>query len=79
MSSEITYRLLRKCSLTLVAADINEGVTEFETQFIEQLERRIIAYICVKQTRRRNASRNPLNKIRSKTARIRNRGDMPGD
>ncbi|QNK42530.1 [FeFe] hydrogenase H-cluster maturation GTPase HydF [Caproicibacter fermentans] len=44
---ERTYEVLRKCNLAIVAADIHEGITEFDTEFIEQLERRKIPCICV--------------------------------
>lgn len=44
---ERAYEVLRKCNLALVVADINNGITKFEAEFIEQLERRKIPCICV--------------------------------
>ncbi|NCB53143.1 MAG: [FeFe] hydrogenase H-cluster maturation GTPase HydF [Clostridia bacterium] len=44
---ERTYEVLRKCNLALVVVDINNGITEFEAEFIEQLERRKIPSICI--------------------------------
>ncbi|NLE27397.1 MAG: [FeFe] hydrogenase H-cluster maturation GTPase HydF, partial [Clostridiaceae bacterium] len=44
---EKTYEVLRKCNLALVVADVEAGITAFETEFIEQLMRRKIPCICV--------------------------------
>ena len=44
---EKTYEVLRKCNLALVVADVEAGITAFETEFIEQLMRRKIPCIYV--------------------------------
>lgn len=44
---EKTYEVLRKCNLALVVADVRTCVTELETEFIDQLQRRNIPCICV--------------------------------
>lgn len=44
---ERTCEVLRKCNLALVVVDINNGITEFEAEFIEQLDRRKIPSICI--------------------------------
>ncbi|HHV65950.1 MAG TPA: [FeFe] hydrogenase H-cluster maturation GTPase HydF [Peptococcaceae bacterium] len=44
---EKTYEVLRKCNLALVVADMERGITGFETDFIEELKRRKIPCICV--------------------------------
>ncbi|MDD4715289.1 MAG: [FeFe] hydrogenase H-cluster maturation GTPase HydF [Oscillospiraceae bacterium] len=44
---EKTYEVLRKCNLAIIVADVKEGITSFETDFIDQLIRRKIPCICV--------------------------------
>ncbi|MEN3005426.1 [FeFe] hydrogenase H-cluster maturation GTPase HydF [Dehalobacterium formicoaceticum] len=44
---EKTYEVLRKCNLALVVVDVEFGITTFETEFIEQLQRRKIPCISV--------------------------------
>ena len=44
---EKTYEVLRKCNLALVVIDVEFGITAFETEFIEQLQRRKIPCIGV--------------------------------
>lgn len=44
---EKTYEVLRKCSLALVVADVEAGLTNLETEFIGQLKRRKIPAVCV--------------------------------
>jgi [FeFe] hydrogenase H-cluster maturation GTPase HydF len=44
---EKTYEVLRKCNLALVVVDVESGITTFEAEFIEQLQRRKIPCISV--------------------------------
>jgi [FeFe] hydrogenase H-cluster maturation GTPase HydF len=44
---EKTYEVLRKVNLAIVVAEVELGITKFETEFIEQLKRRMIPCICV--------------------------------
>jgi [FeFe] hydrogenase H-cluster maturation GTPase HydF len=44
---EKTYEVLRKVNLAIVVAEAETGVTLFEIEFIEQLQRRKIPCICV--------------------------------
>ncbi|MEL7565447.1 MAG: [FeFe] hydrogenase H-cluster maturation GTPase HydF [Dehalobacterium sp.] len=44
---EKTYEVLRKCNLVVVVADMESGITAFETEFIDELQRRKIPCICV--------------------------------
>jgi [FeFe] hydrogenase H-cluster maturation GTPase HydF len=44
---EKTYEILRKVNLAIVVVEVESGVTTFETEFIEQLQRRKIPGICV--------------------------------
>lgn len=44
---EKTYEVLRKCNLAIVVADLVSGIQAFESELIEQLERRKIPCICV--------------------------------
>lgn len=44
---EKTYEVLRKCNLAIIVADIESGITDFETDFIDELIRRKIPCICV--------------------------------
>lgn len=44
---EKTYEVLRKTNLALVVVDAEVGITEFENEYISELVRRKIPYICV--------------------------------
>jgi [FeFe] hydrogenase H-cluster maturation GTPase HydF len=44
---EKTYEVLRKCNLALVVADLEAGISTFETEFIGQLTQRKIPCVCV--------------------------------
>jgi [FeFe] hydrogenase H-cluster maturation GTPase HydF len=44
---EKTYEILRKSNLAIIVADVENGITGFETKFIEELQRRKIPCICV--------------------------------
>jgi [FeFe] hydrogenase H-cluster maturation GTPase HydF len=44
---EKTFEVLRKCNFAIMVVDIDAGITEFETEFMDQLERRKIPCICV--------------------------------
>lgn len=44
---EKTYEVLRKCNLAVIVADVESGITAFETEFIKQLQQRKIHCICV--------------------------------
>jgi [FeFe] hydrogenase H-cluster maturation GTPase HydF len=44
---EKTYEVLRKCNLAIVVVNAKEGISSFDTEFIDQLLWRNIASICV--------------------------------
>ena len=44
---EKTYEVLRRCNLAVVVADRESGISELETEFIEQLKRRKIPAVLV--------------------------------
>ncbi|MCI2106038.1 MAG: [FeFe] hydrogenase H-cluster maturation GTPase HydF [Intestinimonas sp.] len=44
---EKSYEVLRKCNLAVVVVDAAAGITRFESDFIEELQRRKIPAICV--------------------------------
>lgn len=44
---EKTYEVLRKCNLALIVADARQGLSEFETEFIDQLKGRKIPAVLV--------------------------------
>lgn len=44
---EKTYEVLRKCDLAIVVADVASGISDMESEFIDQLRKRKIPSICV--------------------------------
>ena len=44
---EKTYEVLRKCDLAIVVADVSSGISDIETEFIDQLRKRKIPSIFV--------------------------------
>lgn len=44
---EKTYEVLRKCDLAIVVADVSAGISDMETEFIDQLRKRKIPAILV--------------------------------